>query len=381
MAEGKRKISLLGYFLRLINLIGIAAIVLAYLSLFISPAKFWIPAFFGLSYPLWLVLNLYFVFHWIALRRRFFIYPLTAVLLGFSLPSRYVGFGSNVEIADTSGSIKILTYNVHDFDYYSQTYSRGNFAVDAILKLIKKEKPAVLCFQEFYSNPSREKMNNLKTFMEKGGFPYVAKYKYNRRTSYLFLVIYSKFPIVHDGYINNAKGNKDITGIYADMRTPAGLIRVYNTHLNSTQISSEAYLLKEDYDVTKKKDVKKAAKGAKKIAGRMRAGYEKRALQVDELKQHIEASPYPVILAGDFNDTPCSYSYQRLTRSLDDSFMECGKGFSTTYDGIYPSFRIDYVLHDDNFRAIKYKRIKVKASDHYPVSAVLLPLKSKDDGQ
>jgi endonuclease/exonuclease/phosphatase family metal-dependent hydrolase len=371
MPENKRNIGLSGYVLRFVNIIATAGLLLAYFSRFIPPDKLWIPAFFGLSYPAWFIINAYFTIHWIWRRRWFFLIPAITLVLGFSLPLKYFGFGSNVETAEKDGSIKVMTYNVHDFDYYSRTYSKDNVAADMILDFINKENPDIICFQEFYSNPLRIKKNNFLRFKIKTDYKYVARYKYNNRSSYLFLVIYSKFPVIHDGFINNAPGNKDITGIYADIKGPEGLLRVYNVHLNSTQISSQAYVLEEDYDVTRKEDVEKAAKGAKRIMARMRRGYEKRSLQIKLLRKHIESSPYPVVLTGDFNDTPCSYSYWQMTRDLTDCFTEKGKGFSTTYNGPYPSFRIDYIMHDENFICTGYERKKLEASDHFPVTATL----------
>ncbi|MFR7603167.1 MAG: endonuclease/exonuclease/phosphatase family protein [Alistipes shahii] len=37
------------------------------------------------------------------------------------------------------------------------------------------------------------------------------------------------------------------------------------------------------------------------------------AQQVREIRAVIDSTHYPVILAGDFNDTPSSYTYRRLT--------------------------------------------------------------------
>ena len=42
-------------------------------------------------------------------------------------------------------------------------------------------------------------------------------------------------------------------------------------------------------------------------------------------------------------------------------------GLSVTYDGMFPAFRIDYVLLDKAFAASSYKRLKADISDHYPL--------------
>jgi endonuclease/exonuclease/phosphatase (EEP) superfamily protein YafD len=81
----------------------------------------------------------------------------------------------------------------------------------------------------------------------------------------------------------------------------------------------------------------------------------------------VENSRIPIIIAGDFNDTPASYIYQQATKMLCDPYVEQGRGFGTTYHGPYPAFRIDYILHSEDIKALSYKRIKTNISDHYPI--------------
>ena len=83
--------------------------------------------------------------------------------------------------------------------------------------------------------------------------------------------------------------------------------------------------------------------GVKNLTTRLMIANKNRAHQAEEIQRHIDGSPYPVILCGDFNDTPLSYTYRQLSRKLTDSFIEKGRGIGNTYIGGFPSFRIDYV--------------------------------------
>ena len=83
----------------------------------------------------------------------------------------------------------------------------------------------------------------------------------------------------------------------------------------------------------------------------------------------MESSPYPVIVAGDFNDTPVSYTYRVMRRGLNDAFVEAGYGAGFTYSGKYPPNRIDYILYSDGIDCIDFDIVKVRYSDHYPVIA------------
>ena len=86
-----------------------------------------------------------------------------------------------------------------------------------------------------------------------------------------------------------------------------------------------------------------------------------------------------VIVAGDMNDTPASYVYQKMSKYFTDSYCETGQGFSRTYHGFFQgsgrvllaAMRIDMILHGDNFKSESYKRRKCDISDHYPVISTL----------
>ena len=87
------------------------------------------------------------------------------------------------------------------------------------------------------------------------------------------------------------------------------------------------------------------------------------------MAEKVHESPYPVILCGDFNDTPVSYTYHKLSRKLNDAFIGSGIGMGTTFRGNFPYVRIDYMLYSNDFKAYRYQTGKINWSDHYPVMA------------
>ncbi|MDD4848141.1 MAG: endonuclease/exonuclease/phosphatase family protein, partial [Bacteroidales bacterium] len=97
--------------------------------------------------------------------------------------------------------------------------------------------------------------------------------------------------------------------------------------------------------------------------------------------QFISQSPYPVIVCGDFNDTPGSYSYQQVSKGLKDGFLEAGQGFGQTFNGDIPLMRIDYIFHNDHFQATDFQVHINHYSDHYPVSAFLSNLPDNSSNQ
>jgi endonuclease/exonuclease/phosphatase family metal-dependent hydrolase len=104
---------------------------------------------------------------------------------------------------------------------------------------------------------------------------------------------------------------------------------------------------------------------------KFRIAAQRRARQAEALKKEIEDSPYKVIVCGDFNDTPTSYTYRTVSSGLKDAFISGGVGMSGTYAGKLPSFRIDYILYDKKFSSANYEVVKEELSDHYPVECFI----------
>ena len=105
---------------------------------------------------------------------------------------------------------------------------------------------------------------------------------------------------------------------------------------------------------------------------RFKKGFVLRAQQVKTIRRYIEESPYHIIICGDFNDAPASYSYRQLRKGLKDAFVCSGTGVGRTYIGELPSFRIDYIFHSRGFESYNFKTIDFRYSDHLPVSCSLV---------
>jgi endonuclease/exonuclease/phosphatase family metal-dependent hydrolase len=144
--------------------------------------------------------------------------------------------------------------------------------------------------------------------------------------------------------------------------------RVYNCHLQSIQLNHEHYQfmdsLKFRYDNQQIEEIKD-------ISFRLRDAFIKRAAQADIIAAHLSSCPHPVIICGDFNDTPVSYTYRTIKDGLQDAFSGSGWGLGRTYNGKFPSFRIDYILHSESIEALFFSREKVKLSDHFPIISYL----------
>lgn len=104
---------------------------------------------------------------------------------------------------------------------------------------------------------------------------------------------------------------------------------------------------------------------------RYREAFRLRVDEVRTLRERIDREDLPVIVAGDLNVTSRNWEYRQLARDHVDVFRTVGRGWGGTYRGDLPLVRIDYVLSDTAFTAVKGHVPRVQFSDHRPVVARL----------
>ena len=346
----------------IVNVLLAILLVISFLSVYVSPAKAWIFAFLALSYPFVLFLNILFVLFWILFRKWYFAISLISILLGWqALQSTFQFNFKKPPVSDSGKSLSVLTYNVRLFNYYQ--WNKDTSAWQKIVDYIQTENPDIVCFQEFITLPrTHHDLVSLKRKMETLTYSHVY-YTDNVPGKLNFgMATFSKYPIIQKKMIDF---KESLNGsICSDIVVDQDTIRVYNCHLQSIRLRKDYNDLLDSL-IFNYSD--KQLDELKDISVRMRQAYIQRAGQVDIIKEDILVSPYPVIVCGDFNDTPVSYTYKTLSKDLSDVFTKTGSGAGTTFRGNFPYVRIDYVLYSRGFIPYHYHTEKVDWSDHYPV--------------
>jgi endonuclease/exonuclease/phosphatase (EEP) superfamily protein YafD len=157
--------------------------------------------------------------------------------------------------------------------------------------------------------------------------------------------------------------------IYTDMLIEKDTVRVYNCHLQSYQLKPAEINRIDSLNFENNNESKAKLRA---LAHKFKTAIIKRAEQAATLREHLNQCKYPVIVCGDFNDTPVSFTYRTVKGDLKDSFIESGKGTANTYNGKLPSFRIDYILFSPKFTSYNFAVSTLNHSDHYPISCDLI---------
>ncbi len=353
-----------------VNSLFAVALLLSYYAENVNPNSFWPLALFGLALPYLYFLNSLFVLGWIIAGNKRLVLSLAVLILGYKSIPKIIQFNSIMPISEES--IKVMSHNVRLFDLY--LWQKEKTTRNEIFKLIKNESADILCLQEFYfsKDPTYEfeTLDSLLTYPKN---KYVHdEYSYVKGPNKWGIATFSKYPIVGKGRLKFDTGNHNIC-IYTDIKTPKETIRVYNFHLASIRLEKVDYKTIDDVYAN---SFSSYFGSEKLLINKLKSAFKRRAHQIEIIKESISSSPYKVIVCGDMNDTPNSYAYKALNENLMDSFLEAGRGLGQTYIGKFPSFRIDYILHDTSFTAERYVTLPAKLSDHHPITANLVLTKT-----
>lgn len=318
----------------------------------------WFLLFFGLAFPYILIANLILLLYQAIARSKIFFLQLFVILIGFGHITNYFQLIPKKEYK--GDGLKILSYNVFHF-YHDLSNNRKNNP--ELIDHIKTYKADIICLQETvlfkYGKLSPQGIRN--------AIPGIKHYQLAHTTPHSGPLTLSRFPIIKLGEIRFEKTSNMV--LFSDIKiSESDTIRVYNCHFQSYQIKPDSYSLINSPEFNGDDE---QIKQAREISGKLKRAFEIRAQQARKVAGHISKCPYPVIVCGDFNDTPVSYSYKTVRGDLKDAFTESGFGTAKTYVGDLPSFRIDYILHSDFFDSHNFKRDKIKFSDHYPISCLL----------
>lgn len=318
----------------------------SYTAPYVNPNSFYPSSLLGLAYPYLLIINILLLLYWIARWEKMAIVSVGIILAGYPFITTYYGLNGK-STPTTPYDLAVMSYNVRQMDVYGWTHQKNT--PELLSDYINNSQDDVVCMLDF---PNRESL-----FQKFPSYPFHYQYK--------DAALISRHEIVNKGIITF---DKDYTSscIFCDIVIHSDTLRVYGLHLESYRLGKNEKKLYQELTAGNSQNI---SRGVRTLLTRLTNANKNRAKQADIVKAHMNRSPYPVILCGDFNDTPLSYAYNTLAKNLKDSFIEKGHGLGNTYIGEFPSFRIDYILHSPTLETVAYTRDSVKYSDHYPIKS------------
>lgn len=332
-------------FLFLLNILVAIALLFSYLLPYIPPSSFALLSVFSLGVPLLIVINLLFMVFWLFRLRIQALLSLIVLLIGVNHVLSVYEISSEEESFNGDNLLKILTYNVRQFNQYG--WAEDVDIPQKIAAFVKEQDADVVAIQEYYKG-ELDIANS---------FPY--KYiKLKQENAEFGLAIFSKYPIIKSGSLDFPTHSNN-NAIYSDIVKEGDTIRVINVHFQSFGIKPNLQNIEKEQ--------------SKRVFLGMGQTFVRQQRQMKMVEDIVLASPHPAIILGDFNNTAYSYIYRELRDiGFNDAYKEAGNGFGKTFElfGFLP-LRIDFILPVESIKILTFENHEVPYSDHFPITAVL----------
>ena len=346
----------LGYILLGVNGVVVLALFLSAYSYHIDPQVHPVWSCAGLFFPVFLLLNLFFLLFWLVFYRRYIWLPALALLFCWGAIRTYFpmnGLGGDVP----EDAIKILSYNTQAFGE-KRLHTKENR--NDVLAYLQESDADIICIQEYIWG-GKLKKKDIDYALR--GYRY--KHYYSLGKGLNGLGVYSRYPILSAIPI---KYKSDRNGSIAyRIKVKEDTLLVVNNHFESNKIlKSDVYIYQDMVDAP---TGEKLFEGTRKLLKKMADATAIRARQADAVLEKVkDAKEKSVIVCGDFNDTPISYTHRIFHDELNDAFVEAGNGVGVSYNRDRLYVRIDHIFTSKNLLVHKCRvDDSTDASDHYPV--------------
>jgi len=295
-------------------------------------------------------LGLYYIFTFQKIRTNIIIFSL--VLLGFILNYKSQLIPS-FELNDKNPKLKLLSYNI-----LVNQYGRKR---QETIEMIRRQKPDIVFIQEINLLDRKILNKSLRDI-----YPY--QLWSEKFETYNGGVILSRIPFQHRENHNihtvYMKGHINLN--HAVIKFNGQDVHLFNCHLYN---SGTAFLRLFFGRLT-----------ASQFREQSKTEYNRHNTEAAKIAERVLPLDAPLILAGDFNDTPNSAAYRLFTFKLQNSFSKGGWGLGTTfgYQGlrrslpqklgflVFDFLRIDHIFCSKNFKIRSAKVLPFESSDHRP---------------
>jgi len=258
-------------------------------------------------------------------------------------------------------AITILTWNTARMGHFVKPEN------NEVLQYLVSQDADVLCLQEVdvYKDSKYLTLADVKaTLGKKYPYSYIDFSIYDKRHQFGTMV-WSKYPLINKQSIHyETRGNLSNR---CDIVVGKDTIRLFNNHLESYNFTSADLA-----DVDSLRNYEGFLATFKRLKAKWQRAIPLRNKQAQIVRAEIDASPYPVIVTGDFNSIALSYAYFQLSSGLHDAWRTVHPwrwGATCEHRGV--GLRIDYILSSPELLPTRCDIIDTSGSDHKPLLATL----------
>ena len=310
----------------------------------------------GMAFPFFLLVNMAFLFFWLIFKWRMIWIPVVGFVCAYVPISIYMPINGKQEIPE--GALKLVSYNVCT---YGGNYKYEN-GFETVLKYLVEQKADIVCVQEDVDTWRRYVFREYQKHWAYNDTMVIA----NNPQSFNALGIHTRFPIIKRERIPYASVSNGSAAWW--LKVDGDTLIVVNNHFESCHLSSDD---RAQYRQIIKGELPRDSmrSESKLLLIKLAEANAARSGQIRTVLRYVEEhSQYPIIVCGDFNDSPISYSRHTMGERLTDCFKETGRGIGLSYNQKAFSLRIDHIFCSQQLQPYNCKvDDKMDASDHYPI--------------
>ena len=322
-----------------------------------NPESFPILACLGMFFPFALVVNILFIPIWVFIKWQRLWIPIIGLLLAYAPIRTYIPINFSSSSQPPEDCIKVVSYNVCGFG----GNHKYDHAIDTVAGYLRRMDADIVCLQEDMGGKGGNGFEKMKELD-----PYNDTIHFSNDAIFNAIGIHTRYPIIRKERIDYASRGNGSIAYYLQVGTDTVL--VINNHLESTHLSTND---RRRYQEVLKGEMERdtAENEMRYILKKLSVHMAKRAAQARTVNEYVQThSQYPMILCGDFNDTPISYARHTIATHLTDCYVNAGCGFGLSFNLKGFNFRIDHMMCSDYFSPIHcFVDSEMDASDHYPV--------------
>lgn len=333
------------------NIATVVIMALVGMSDRLSPADHPLLSVVGLTFPFFIICNLAFLLFWLIFHKRGTLIPFIGFILCY--PSVRIYSPLNITGSVPGGALKVMSYNVANYGVPDIMPD----SLNPVFRYIHDSGADMVCIQEgTMSEP----------LVAYTGDVYPYRDSVMKAPSGTSLVLLSKYPILGKEHIEypSAANASAAFKVLVDGDT----VIVINNHFESTGLSLEERA--EFRNMVKGNAGNDTIKEeSKRLITKLGDANRRRAPQAEAVAGYIRRHKgKSMILCGDFNDNPISYTRRILAGELTDCYVATANGPGISYNHNAIFVRIDNIMCSGHWLPHNFKVDRsIDASDHYPI--------------
>lgn len=342
----------------------------------------------GYAFPFFLAAAVVMMVVWAFVKKRYMLISVIGLLMAYQPVTLFcpvnpsgIGEPSNEVGEEGRMPLKVLSFNTCNWgmDYTSNDEEEKRAAITEVMDYLAGEDADIICLQESTLTAQTDSM-----IKNRFGKCYQDTI-YGLSSGSVAATIISRYPVVRKERIPIPSVGNGAGAFWVALPDNSGsrkqrTVCVVNCHLETVAMSVAE---KEQFSTI----VHSLARGdaehdtirseSRFIINKLSLATQKRAPQADMIAEFIErqiSQGYSVLVCGDFNDIPQSYTHRRIQGNLlKDCYREAGFGPGFSINRNAMKVRIDNILCTPDIEPLScHVDHAISLSDHYPIKTTVL---------